>query len=688
MQKTSFKGMRVQIHNLRSLRRHMKNIFFAFWLLLLTIAAQATVLTADYQRANLIDSAQFMEDPSGELRIDDVRSMDKLFKPWTRGGAELNFGFTASAYWIRVPLMRLTDAPKDWLLVLEYAKLHELDFYPPNATPVLTGSSRPFESRPYFDRFFVLPLEVTKEPLFFYLRVTSRYALTVPVTLWQADAYRQDLQKFQFLQFAYFGALLILAMYGLLIYLSLRDSRFLIYCAYIVTAGLGIFASNGFGRQLLWSNAPGFDEVSQSLFLSLAAFFAVLFARKLLLASSKKSWLNRSMLLSQSVFLIIGFLTFFQMALPSTLRTANQLLLANSMVMGLLVSIASIRAYMQKRPGIRFFLVGWLVLWIGVSIAGLRAFGFLSSNPFTSYAVQISTAIEMLLMALALGDLLRIEHEAHQKSQAQAFSSNQALLEITQASEEKLRHMVMERTEQLEASLQLEKSLREQYVRFGSMISHEFRTPLSIIQSQASLMRKEHEHKIDQVMKRLSAISSASQRLTVMFDKWLQSDAMIQTLEVITPKPLDLSPWLSTVVKSSTHLFLQHNVKLQTQAEADTVLADEYHLGVAVTNLIDNAAKYSPLESIITIETRLKAGYVGIAVIDEGSGIPPDVQESVFDEFFRVSPESGVRGVGLGLSIVQRIAHAHGGHVTLSSTPRHGSTFAIWLPAFQTEETK
>jgi signal transduction histidine kinase len=329
-----------------------------------------------------------------------------------------------------------------------------------------------------------------------------------------------------------------------------------------------------------------------------------------------------------------------------------------------------------------------LVLWLGVSIATLRAFGWIPSNGFTSYAVQLSTVVEMALMALALADLLRIEHEAHGATQAQALEANRALLEMTQASEDKLKRAVESRTEQLEASLEMETGLRDQYVRFGSMISHEFRTPLSVIQSQTSLMRKEHERGIDQVTKRLGAISSATQRLIVMFDKWLHSGAINQTLEVLEPKPLDLQPWLGTVIRTSSHLSLNHCVTLQLHPEVNMVLADEYHLGVALTNLIDNAAKYSPVDTTITIATVLKEDHVGIAVTDLGPGIPLEAQDKVFAEFFRLSPESNVRGVGLGLSIVQRIAKAHGGHVALRSAPGHGTTFSIWLPTFAPKEQK
>ncbi len=667
----------------------MTKLFLSIWLFVFSIATHATVLSSDSTQLNLLASAQFLEDPSGKLSLDDVRGMSQHFHPWTRGGTELNFGITSSAYWIRVPLQRLQTAPKDWLLVMSYVKINELDFYPPTGENVHTGSSRALHTRPYFDRFFVFPLDVPTQSGDVYIRVTSSYSLTVPMTIWQPDFYRQQEQRFQALQFMYYGGLVVLALYGLVIFLALRDIRFLIYSAYIVTTGIGVFASNGFGRQLLWPDAVAFDEISQSMFLSLGAFFVVLFARKLVLSSTDRSWLTRGMQLSQSLFLFTCLLSLLQIAAPVFLRPANQLLMLNSLLMGALITVASIRAYLQKRQGIRFFLAGWLVLWTGISMAALRMFGWIPSNGLTSYAVQLSTVIEMLLMALALGDLLRIEQIAYSESQKQTLAANQALLENAQSSEENLKRAVEERTKQLETSLKTETSLRERYVRFGAVISHEFRTPLSVIQTQTSLMRKEHERGIDQVTKRLGAISSAAQRLTVMFDKWLHSsDAITQTQEVLELKPLELQPWLQTLIKTSAHLFLNHTVTVHCHPQVDSVQADEYYLGVVMTNLIDNAVKYSPVNTTITIETLLRNGHVGIAVTDEGSGIPLEAQDKVFDEFFRVSPESSVRGVGLGLSIVKRIAHAHGGYIELSTLLERGATFCIWLPMDHSKEKK
>ena len=649
------------------------------WVVCTAFAGNAAVLTNDIQSLNLSSSAEYLEDPAGTLTLEDVQSGSYTFRPWTEVGTHLNFGFTSSAYWIRIPLQRVDKARADWLLSISYSNLQQLDFHAPGQPAVQTGSERPLNSRPFYDRHFVFPLHVDTDQAHFYIRATSLYALTVPLILWEPNAYRTQQHQFHALQFLYFGGFLVLTLFGLAIYLGVRNPLFAIYSAYTASAGFGILSGNGYGRLFLWTNWPQFDEVSQSLFLSLTAFCAAWFARRLT-RLDMDSWLGKWLALSQTLFGLVFVLTLLQLQLPFLLRTTNQILMVNGVVLGLLVTLAGVHGLKHKLSGVRFFLAGWVVLWIGACIATLRAFGWMPSTGLTSYAVQITVAVDMLMVALALGDLLREEHKAYVASQQKALEANQRLLEMSQASEEKLKQAVRERTEQLEASLEQEKHLREQYVRIGSMISHEFRTPLSIIQSQASLMRKEYENGIDEIKKRLEAIGSATHRLKVMFDKWLYSDALNETLEMLDPKPLDLDVWLQELRETHTHLLPNHKVDLKIGIESTIIRADEYHLDLAISNLIDNATKYAPAHSTITIESRVKPGFIGLAVSDQGPGIPLEAQDKVFKEFFRVAPESQIRGVGLGLSIVQRIIRAHKGHVTLDSSPGEGATFCIWLP--------
>lgn len=294
--------------------------------------------------------------------------------------------------------------------------------------------------------------------------------------------------------------------------------------------------------------------------------------------------------------------------------------------------------------------------------------------------MQISSAAEMLLLSLALADIIREERQAREAAQAQALESKARMLEMLKSSEEKLERAVSERTEQLHSALRQEKEMLAQYLRFGSLISHEFRNPLGILQSQLSLLGREHEQGLDRTEKRVEAMRRATRRLVQMFDKWLRSSRLVQGDEEFAPQTIPLQQWLRTVIDGNDYCLGRHQVELRLAQGLTTIEADEYLLETALSNLLENAAKYSEPGTTITIETRLKSGHAGIAVIDQGRGIAPELQRQVFLEYFRVEPEGPVGGMGLGLSIVQRIAIQHGGHVQVDSEPGRGSSLCIWLP--------
>lgn len=630
----------------------------------------------------LIPSIEYLKDPGGRLNIEDLERPDiaTRFQPWTSPSA-LNFGFTQDTYWLRLPLRRSENAPKNWLLEVAYAPITELDFYAPGQAPVLTGSSRPLNTRPFFDRHFVFPVHLSTDQTTVYLRVRSSFSVTLPIKLWEQTTFQHYNAKVLLVQFLYFGAHIALFIYNGFLFLSLRDRRFLLFCTYVLTFSMAMFAGNGFGRLFIWPEWHAFDEVAQVVFLSIAASAVLALTRLFLRPQTFSNRLDFLLHFEQWLSIVLAMGLIGSLISGYAIGWINQFFAINAIAISFLVLYASLRAYRSGLNGARYFLWAWYVLCIGGLIAALRAFDWAPTNLLTAYALQIASAGEMLLLAMALADSVRRERDSREAAQNSALDSSARTLQLLKTSEERLELAVLDRTLQLQEALQQQQKTLEQYIRFGSLISHECRNPLGVIESQISLMNKEMGRGINQQEKRLGIVMRATRRLTGVFDKWLQSDRLDSALEELNLHRIFIRTWMNKLLEEQAHVADDHPIRLSLDHRIETLEADEGLLDIAVVNLLDNAAKYSPQHSAIELRTQCRGQWIGISVQDHGRGIDAAEHGKVFDEFYRSEPESGVRGMGLGLAMVRRIALAHGGWVELESAPGKGACFTIWLPA-------
>lgn len=651
------------------------------------VEASGAMLTA---KTFQLDAASFMEvleDPQKTLSLAQVQTEEtsRQFVPW-RGTGDLNLGYTASAWWIRIPIQRDSHAPPRWLIEAPYLNLDELDFYAPGQPPVHTGNSRPLETRPVPHRFFVFPYEPRESMEYVYFRVASAYSMTVPLTIWQPEAFEQSNQRNLMLQWLYFGGLLALLLYNLFIFFSLRDARFLVYAAYVGFFGLGMLAGNGLGRVELWPHATRFDAVSQSFFLCLAAMLSMVLTRLFLDTPRLSVRLNRALQLCACLFFILAIAYWASTHTHWGVQTLHGWMMIMVVPSAALIMLAGVKALRAQQLGARFFVVAWFVLWLGALVSAARAMGWLPTNSFTAYSLQLSSAIEMLLLALALADLIRLERNAKEIAQTQALQASNTMLSTMRASGERLELAVKQRTQELAHALEQERKLSEQQSRLGALISHEFRNPLGIIDSQISLMRKESDLGRLNVDTRARIMSQAVQRLRSLFDTWLTSDRVRHSLEEGELTPLHAGQWLTRISQTLQHLVIDHQFALEGAELPSWILADAYLLEIAITNLIDNACKYSAAGTSVRVVVQTQSNEVGIAVMDQGIGIENHLHSDIFHDYYRAHPERGVPGFGLGLAFVSRVVSLHQGRIEVRSEMGKGSTFCLWFPATESPE--
>jgi signal transduction histidine kinase len=217
---------------------------------------------------------------------------------------------------------------------------------------------------------------------------------------------------------------------------------------------------------------------------------------------------------------------------------------------------------------------------------------------------------------------------------------------------------------------------------FVSAVSHEFRTPLTSLQQITEAFA---EGRVAETERRsfFEAQGRATQRLRRLVESLLDFGRMEAGAKPYRLRPTDAAHLVHDVVGEFQREKGDCSVELTVEEPALGVSADPDALTHAIWNLLDNAVKYSPQCRTVWVKAGRRDGAVAIGVRDQGLGIPQSEQKAIFGKFVRgaAAQSNGIKGAGIGLSMVSHIVAAHRGRVEVESAPGAGSTFTIFLPA-------
>jgi signal transduction histidine kinase len=233
---------------------------------------------------------------------------------------------------------------------------------------------------------------------------------------------------------------------------------------------------------------------------------------------------------------------------------------------------------------------------------------------------------------------------------------------------------------QAQAVEQLER-LNRAKSEFVSIVSHEFRTPLTGIQGFSEMMRDE-QLSIEEMREYAGDINKDVQRLNRMINEMLDLDRMESGRMTIHREAMDLNAVVDEAVDRVRPNAPNHTLTLELQPDLPQIQADRDRMTQVASNLLSNAVKYSPTGGRITVTTRMEGDQLLFDVRDEGLGIPPGDLETIFERYSRVDSlaTKDIPGTGLGLPIVRQIVQLHGGRVWAESELGRGSVFHVALP--------
>jgi signal transduction histidine kinase len=638
----------------------------------------------------VITDASLLHDPSGGLSIDSVAA--RPANDFTKVDGQLALGFTHDAIWLRLPLDLPEAGPRRWLLEVSPPYLDEVTLYVPQADghfhPQREGDLQPVADRSLPNRNFLFDIPRAQAGThIYYLRVRTSSALQLRLGLWQPAGLIARAGLDGALYGAFVGMALLVIGFNLIFWRWLRDRLYFSYARYVAVSVLSYAMLSGYG-QILLPDWPLLGDLLQKVLVLAHLGVAGLFFGELLRFAPVLPRLHRANRWLSYGWLGLGGLT----GLGLTPYWGQVILTLGFAQVTILEGVACWLIWRGRRD-LLVYLIAFLLLYFGYFLTTARAVGWLGNAEMIDYLPLVATAVHMVLINIGLAQRARQAEDARRAAEQVTLSMSPhhereleaRVTQRTRALEEAnaaLQREIAERTElqsQLRAALATEREARSAQRQFVAMVSHEFRTPLAIIDATAQRILLQHRTEADTLTGPLGKIRRAVQRLNGLIATFLGEEQQPTQGHAVAREVLDL--YALAHAGAEQHRSLSSGlIDCQPPTLPVRIVGDGALLALVLSSLVDNALKYSPPGSPVTLRVGCSATRGWVDVVDYGAGIALEDRERVFDKHVRLGVVSGVGGTGLGLYIARNATRRMGGDIELDSEPGKGSSFRLWLP--------
>lgn len=646
---------------------------------------------------------EILEDASAQMTLQSVLSAsDGAWKQSEK--ITPSFGFTSSAYWVRFTVANRQSYPCDWLLEVGYPMIDSVTVFIPESGAYIskvTGDHFPFYQRDIEYRNCVISLQ--EKPLSertYYVRFRTTSSMNIPLNAWSPAAFTQFLSREQIIIGLYYGAMAVMLLYNLALFLGIRDVSYLYYVLFIAGQIMYQATLNGLSFQYFWRNAMWWGNVSLPLFMGFATFWAIFFARSFLGSKANAPAFDKIYLVMLPLTALSAVCALF-LPYSWSIRIATFLAMTSSPVL-------VVNAALEWRSGYepaKYFFISWLAFIAGVVLYTLKTFGLLPSNMLTNLTIQIGSLAQVVLLSLALvgkyNVMRRENYKAQQdliKAQMKSYEADRARqdAEIYRLRNVELAHAYREVEAQknaVEAQKSemetLNESLRElnnEKNEFLGIVAHDLKNPLSNISMLAKVLHVEARTLTSVEVEEFSGdIQTASTRMFDLITNLLDVNAIENKAVRLTPIPFDLMEVAQYVASDYRGRAEAKQISMHVEIPPDNtmVFADKSSTLQILDNLVSNAIKYSPPEKRIFLRVSKHENSVLFEVQDEGQGLTEEDKRKLFGKFARLSaqPTGGEHSTGLGLSIAKKLAEAMNGDIWCESELGKGAKFVVKLPA-------
>lgn len=589
--------------------------------------------------------ASWLLDPQGEMTAEDVAApaMSARFAPLQ---GPLSLGFTRSVVWVRLDLDSID--PAHWVLVVGNPILEDVRLYargPDGSWQVRYGTlTERTDTRELRYRKPVFKVDLTdKMHSVLYLRMASRTAMVTELKLSTPENLFKESGQSNFIWGLVFGAYFLVMFFYSAFWLWTRERVHLLYVLYV---GTNLGAAFLTGR---WSDMLGLNIDTQlhtlalGIFIGLSLWIGPVFSVAFLGAHRIWPRSARFFIRTCASISIVGM----GLVIMGWYSQGVMAVQISSMFVILITLIASgLLAWKGDKKG-QLMLLAFSLFYMGIVWRYMRNIGLIEPTLWNESVYQVGAFVHMMVMSTGI------------------FSSYNALRRKSQEERVKARAQELQRQRQYE---------------FLGMVSHEVRTPLTVISASADNLLLDKT--VSEAAKlRVEKIIRHCLKLQHLFTSYLDNERLLNGDQPIKMTEVNLTAACESLVQeiNETHglnIHFEYDVLPPVTCHSDL-------LRVAISNLLDNARKHAPTGTDIRLELRRIKNQIVISVTDFGPGIDQEDLPYIFDAYFRGKNASVSKGSGLGLHLVKFIAEQHKGAVDAVAQKEKGMRFVIEIPLNQ-----
>jgi signal transduction histidine kinase len=646
-----------------------RSLWIIFCFSAIVLPAKEIILSDSSGREDVTGKVEYLRDEHGTFDLADIQRM--TFLPVD---GVPNFGFDKAVYWFRIEVKNLSHVTY-WMLEIPFAPLDNVSLYE-------LQPSGNWRERKSGDHVMISEKEAShRHPLFemrinqgsskvIYLKVKTNSSVQLPISFWKPDTFSIASSHIQMINGLFYGAMLLMVLYQLFLFISIRDRITLYYVMALMSMTNVVALFQGYTFLYLYPSWPKVNDVMAMFAGPLFLLFSTLLTRAFLNLKQFSVWLDRLLLLNMALDIVAGIcmFVFYQRI---TYGAHHYFVLTHCT----LVLISAGYCFYRKYKPARYYLLAWISVLLATLIFSMANLGLMPGYLTTNYSgLMIGCVLQMLFISFALGD--RWNELIKETERAKELE-----LRLREQEKARLEQEVKIRMAEIQLKSERLEEVNRVKDKLFSLVSHDIKGPLGSLRL-ALVMMKTGQVSPEEFQHLTSALEARFGQTTEFVENLLQWATLQLKGERFEPSMIDLSAVTLEALDLLELDIKRKNIEVRnTVPKPFLAFADPNMVKSVLRNLLTNAVKFTGTRGTISLNSWKHGQQVIISVADTGVGIPLANRKNLFTlESITTAGTKLEKGTGLGLMLCREFVEKNGGRIWFDSEEGKGTTFYFSLP--------